>query len=177
MSVSRPYLITELAGAVACWGVRQSPYDEGPANLTQVLKEFTDSLKTQMKPLMGTYYIELPAGVEAMDAFLRKHLEPILAFRQWNLTKYEMDQGITDPEDPNRLGGFGFTSRHGGPKPDLDFIDLDAFFNNVTGELVEEAEMSHQRHCAESGQEYVPPLRASQENSAESSDQADSGGA
>lgn len=129
-----PFLLSDFLGTIAYCAVRQSPYDCGPENLQQVLGEFANNSKAYMHRSVGTYHTMLTR--QGLKDFLATHLESIQGFRHWNLTKVEIDQGITDPDSEDRPVKFSFTSSHGGPAADHDFIDLDALLGNVARDML-----------------------------------------
>lgn len=93
-------------GALACWAVRQSPYDV-PDNLGEALLEFERAF--------GEYF-ETNCGALSEAVFVAFGNCP--AVESWNVAK----DGSTGPV---------FSSRHDQPAPDHDFIDLHALAHNV----------------------------------------------
>ena len=117
---------SQLLGAVAKWGIRQSPY-AFPENLLEVLDEFGSALKPD--------FIEEPLGFKEFESedellkYLHFKLVVIKPYLTWNDRKNGND------------APFGFTSRYDtGGDPDNDLIDLDALEQNVARELVLECE-------------------------------------
>ena len=97
-------------GYFACWAVRQSPYLM-PENLEQGIEEFSKGLSR---------YIEFPIMTlkelrEIIDIAIKN--SPII--RAWNVPK---------KGNPR----FGVCSRYDRPKPDYDFIGLDALARNIS---------------------------------------------
>jgi hypothetical protein len=101
-----------IVGHFAMWAVRQSPYEQ-PADLSQGIMEFAQNLGM--------------TGVDAGDYFtcdsLKTKIETAIAKSLtvvgWNKPK------IGDHK-------MGFVDRYNQPKPDCDFIDLDALARNIS---------------------------------------------
>lgn len=111
-------------GALACWAVKQSPYDV-PDNLGHALLEFEsaflsdDYFETSCEDLRGRVY---------------STFEKCPTIEMWNEAK-------------DGSSGIVFCSRYGQPAPDHDFIDLDALARNVA-HLVTLTERYDQIHDA-----------------------------
>lgn len=117
---------SQLLGAVAKWGIRQSPY-AFPENLLEVLDEFGQALKPD--------FIDESLGFKEFETedellkYLHSKLVKIDAYWTWN----ERKNGNDAPPK--------FTSRYDTDgNPDDDFIDLDALEQNVARELTLESE-------------------------------------
>jgi hypothetical protein len=106
-----------LAGALAQWAVRQSPYTV-PDNLGAAVIEF-------MQQWPHADYERLDADV--LKAEIRAVIERCALVKAWNEPKL---QGAVNPDY-----GAAFVSRYETIKPDYDFIDLDALAHNVAHEL------------------------------------------
>lgn len=121
MIILRTYFISE----VVKWGIRQNPYaGQLPRNIDVVIEKLHQIV---------------PDIIETDDIRLFTHttLEQIPEVRDWNLSQVERERGIT-VDDPTRAP-FMFTSRYDQPKPEYDFIDLDALKQNIARSLKREA--------------------------------------
>ena len=113
----------ELAGYVAMWAVRQSPYPV-PDGLEAALRKFQDAAAPLFTIAPG-----YKGGMRAfktrgeINSLLEEHLFPIPEVAAWNNRK-------------NGREGMGIASRYGGPEPDDDFIDLYALTQNVSAALI-----------------------------------------
>lgn len=109
-------------GHLAMWAVRQSPY-HCPDHLELVIKMFRCHAiqyfdAAEMRRCDRLDLVEL----------LKLSLSPIPEFRQWN----ERKNGNKSP--------YAFVDRYSRPKPDDDFIDLDALILNVARDIIRECE-------------------------------------
>lgn len=104
---------SEVAGTLAMWAIRQSPYD-CPDNLETVIKRFMELWPNEVAG-MKQWHSER----ELRDK-LQEVCEQIPEFLAWN----ERKNGNQSP--------LGFCSRYDQPNPDDDFIDLDALWRNVS---------------------------------------------
>lgn len=107
----------DIVGYMAHWAVRQHPYGR-PDGLFEV----TDAISAAARDWpVGPPSLKMRDvdGSAEIEAWLRSalHEHPVLA--QWNTPR----SGHTQP--------WVFTSRYGGPKPEDDFIDIDALLRNV----------------------------------------------
>lgn len=117
------FSVGDIAGAVAMWAVRQSPY-EAPENLTEAIKSLTQVLNEQIKFDDVFHFAELT--YDEIHSILQEHLEKVSVIMQWN----EPRSGHDAP--------FVTSSRYHTPRPDDDFIDLDALARNVALTLTQE---------------------------------------
>lgn len=116
---------SQLLGAVAKWGIRQSPYSF-PENLLEVLDAFGVALKPDFhdEPLGFKEFID----ESELLRYIHSKLVNIEAYWAWNNRKNGNDAPMK------------FTSRYdNGDNPDDDFIDLDALERNVARELTLES--------------------------------------
>jgi hypothetical protein len=112
----REYLITlnDVIGAIACWAVRQSPY-VCPNRLAKVLKIVEHSMKH--------------CTFQELEQHLQEHLGCIPEVKKWNQRKN------------NNAAPIKVTTLYStGADPDDDFIDLDALYRNIAGQVMSEAE-------------------------------------
>jgi hypothetical protein len=109
-----------LAGALANWAVRQSPYIV-PENLGAAIEQFMAHWKAEDFQLMNSR--------ELYDAIKIAVAEcPLI--EAWNHPKIGNHEYV-------------FVSRYDAPKPDYDFIDLDALVRNVAHDLTLWAQVDH----------------------------------
>lgn len=111
-----------LLGAVAKWGVEQSPYYR-PDNLEVVLdKLHSQTIKSWEDGELG--YIDFPDS-KSLREFIKDNLRQIPEYVAWN-----------DRKNGNSAE-YKFTSIYDtDDNPDDDFIDLDALEANVTSEII-----------------------------------------
>jgi hypothetical protein len=131
----------ELAGHIAMWAVRQSPYLV-PDNLEIVLLKF-QAVAWKDFAVAG----EVKGGMRAFKtrgeiiAYLEAKLFSIAEFAAWNDRK-------------NKREGPGFVTSFDGPRdPDDDFIDLYALAQNVAAGLI-----SYEADCKRLGREPIEAL-------------------
>jgi hypothetical protein len=130
--------LRDCLSAMAYCIIQQSPYI--PAETDDVIKE----LKVILAPLFDKLdktklgYMEFNDKWE-LDKFFKCYFYYSNKFRMLNLSKYEIDIGITDAEDPLRPIKFTVTSRYSTPQPEYDFIDLDALTRNAAWLICAEA--------------------------------------
>jgi len=115
----------DILAAFAFWGIRQSPYHR-PDDLELILD--------RMKELIEEDFASEKAGFKEMtmkeiQTYSRELIEKIPELKNWNLSRFEKNQGVK-VDDPSR--GFGMTCGLEEPKPDYDFIGLDALARNVS---------------------------------------------
>ena len=136
---SKPIILSksDILAALAYCAVKQSPYDF-PKNLQVALEKAAEYIDGS-KVFESNTKLETKSYKHFTDDELYKFVKDIIfnvkEIALWNVTKIEQDNGITDPEDPNRSVKFSFVSRNSCPAPDLDFIDLDALHRNVLNML------------------------------------------
>jgi len=118
-------LKTDFIAEVIKWGIKQNPF-KGQ------LPRSTDAIVEKLNTL-------LPEFIETtnMRAFVSDTIEQVAEILDWNLSQVERERGIK-VDDENRPS-FMFTSRYDQPKPEHDFIDIDALKQNVTRSLEREA--------------------------------------
>lgn len=113
-----PRLITtnELAGYLACWAVRQSPYG-CPEGLENAVTDFRAHWPHDPElPVMPCLYWD---SLSDLRKAVTEACETIPSIAIWNRPKSGHD------------APFVFSSRYDQPNPDDDFIDLDALGNNI----------------------------------------------
>jgi hypothetical protein len=140
MSVPLPYLVItkkHVAGALANWAIRQSPFDT-PYGLMPVLEEFflTFEMPGRRLSLPGYWYeVTRRELYERLKRWLND--QPICRLR-WNVPRSHW-------VDPQNAPSFVATSAFSQPPAEEDIIDLDALAGNVADQLREEcAEIYHQ---------------------------------
>jgi len=118
-------LKTDFIAEVIKWGIKQNPFKGQLPRKTEVVMEKLNKL--------------LPEFIETtnMRAFVSETIEQVPEIRDWNLSQVELERGVK-VGDENRPS-FAFTSRYDQPKPEYDFIDIDALKQNVTRSLEREA--------------------------------------
>lgn len=127
-----------IISALACCAIQQSPY-LFPAGLEKALQAVSDRLDGLMlfpskdKKSINSY-LEMPK--EHIEVLIKDLIHNTPEVGVWNLTKFELDKGITDPNDPNRPVKFGVASRYDHPKADYDFIDIWALERNVCAMVI-----------------------------------------
>ena len=117
-----------IMGWIAYWAVRQSPYN-APTDLNFVLLRFKNSVRQKFD---ANEFLEME-GIE-LEIMLRENLFSQPAVRQWNDRKNKK----------NRHAG-SFLSAVGLPKPDDDFIDLDALVRNIRMSVIDEFICEYER--------------------------------
>lgn len=115
------------------WIVRLSPITEELPDLNAIAK----ALDTYFKERLTNKVVDGMYGIEADDlrALCVAATRDIPLIDDLNLSKAEREAGIT-VNDPNRPA-FVATSRYFQPKPEHDFIDLDALAMNVSRTLMQ----------------------------------------
>ncbi len=118
-------LKTDFIAEVIRWGIRQNPFKGQLPRSADVVVEKLNAL--------------LPEFIETdnMRAFVSETIEQIPEIRDWNLSQVEYQNGVK--VDDEKRGGFVFVSRYDEPKPEYDFIDIDALKQNITISLEREA--------------------------------------
>lgn len=118
-------LKTDFIAEVMKWGIRQNPFKGALPRNADVIVEKLNAL--------------LPEFIDTMDlrAYVSETIDQIPEIRDWNLSQIEIERGVkVDDED---RPAFAFTSRYDQPKPEYDFIDIDALKQNITLSLQREA--------------------------------------
>jgi hypothetical protein len=118
-------LKTDFIAEVIKWGIKQNPFKGQLPRSADVIVEKLSKL--------------LPEFIETtnMRAFVSDTIEQVPEICDWNLSQVEYQQGVK--VDDERGGGFIFVSRYDGPKPEYDFIDIDALKRNIAVSLEREA--------------------------------------
>lgn len=117
---SRWLFLNSIAGYIAMWAVRQSPY-HNPDGLNDVISQFNIAATCRFDKAGKAQMTR-----QEVKSLLKEFLWPIPQFQKWN----ERKNGNQAP--------YGFCSRYDQPSPDNDFIDLDALTGNVVRELFRE---------------------------------------
>lgn len=122
----RIVLFSALAGYVAMWAVRLSPYPV-PDGLAAVLAEFEE----KVRPLFPICQPSCPMREmteREIEAMLVEYLLPIAEVQAWN----ERRNGSKAP--------YGVVTSTSRPDPDDDFIDLYALVRNIARSTASESE-------------------------------------
>ena len=115
----------DIAGAIAMWGVRQSPYP-CPEGLETVINKWFKETNDRFEHIAHDFSCITMTERELYD-FIYETLTAIPEFEKWN-------------ERKNGREGNSFCSRYDSPPADDSFIDLEALVRNVTHTLRHEAE-------------------------------------
>ena len=105
--------VHDVLGALACWGVRQSPYT-APENLKEAVEQFAANWPHEDYKMMDS---------ETLWISIKETIKRCPLVTAWNNSK-KGDVQIS------------FHSRYDQPHPDYDFIDLDALANNMAHQIV-----------------------------------------
>ena len=113
------FMRSDFLGAFAYWAVAQSPYDT--PDIMPALKAFAEYLSAKIKenPVKFTY-------TELQEFINEKVFESIPEIEKLNHPKIDVGQKIN------------FCGRDFEPKPDYDFIDLNALARNIFFMLMRE---------------------------------------
>lgn len=112
---------SEVAGTLAMWAIRQSPY-RCPDNLQVVVEALSEMWPSEIAGMSQWN------SLEAIERELQEISEAIPELLAWNKPK-------SRHSDP-----FVFSSRYDQPAADDDFIDLHALWRNTATSLWSEAE-------------------------------------
>lgn len=128
----------DITAELSRWIIRQSPVH--PDDLDVILRtarskmESNDRYRTRGEPSVFPY-VKFE-GFKDFIGWLDPMLNSIPQYRDLNLSAVEKRAGVA-VDDPAR-SQFSFTSRYDAPKPDHDFVDLDALIRNVARSLERE---------------------------------------
>lgn len=112
----------QLAGTVAMWAIRQSPY-----KIPDHLDKIVVALQDKFEPDASGFDFRMYESGDALLAYVRDTLRSVPEYVAWNNRK----NGNPAP--------FQFSSRYDGAgDPDNDFIDLDALEMNVARSIAAE---------------------------------------
>lgn len=127
----------DILSALSYWGIRQSPYDF-PKNLEKALaaasKRLDEFFGEHDKLSVSSYKV---TNVEEIRKVIKDLVFNVPEIAIWNVTQIEIDNGISDPEDPKRTIRYSFAGRGIKSKADVDFIDLDALRRNMENIIAE----------------------------------------
>lgn len=116
---TKPRLIThqEVVGQLANWAIRQHPYGrpEGLFDLAEVIS----GASVMWPDGVSSLHMWKVTGSRQIEMWLRETLKDHPILTAWNTPRSGHTQQIVA------------TSRYWGPKPEDDFIDIDALFMNV----------------------------------------------
>lgn len=117
------FSVGDIIGAFSMWAIRQSPYYR-PDNLEQAIDELGELLmqKLDFEPPYG--YVSL--SYAHIRTILMDCFDCIAAIKKWN-----------EPKSGHNAQNV-FVSRYSQPRPDDDFIDLDALARNIAETLIQE---------------------------------------
>ena len=120
-------------------------YDLAPSHKPRRIDEIIERCCKFCDERIGDEFVIYLDEKEVWD-FVKDMIYDFDAFRQLNLSQAELDNGITDCDDPNRKGGFAacFVGHDDNgnvvsietTKDYNDFIDLDAAVQNIEYELI-----------------------------------------
>jgi len=138
MSDSKPLILTarDITSAFAYCITKGSPHAK-VENLSDILEDIRAYLiKEDFKDendYTDAYNVRLYTHIERdkLHALLARIRDNVPSFNKLNITKVELDNGITDPNDPKRSLKMGFVGRRISNPRDHDFIDLDACIRNA----------------------------------------------
>ena len=111
----------EILGAFAMWIVRQSPFIE---DISPILKDIQGECDK-----FGEHGVQKFYGNGRLKEWVRAICHGMPSVTQLNISK-AAQKGEETPE-------IMFTSRYDSPKPEYDFVDLDALERNVFNQLLE----------------------------------------
>ena len=125
--------LNDIVGAVAYNAYRMSP-NHKPRKIEIVMNKCLEYSKTNLEQPFKNDKTWWSKGIDPKDVyeFVHDMLFSIPEFVEWNLSEIEIENGIS-VDDDNRPK-FAFTSAYDIRDDDYwksDFIDLDAFVNNV----------------------------------------------
>lgn len=116
----------QIIGAFAKWAVRQSPYCY-PDGLEKGLRLLDSEVSKQLAwSTIGMAKLSTQDILDVLDNVVKNPRNRV--FVGWNTPK------------KNKNVKFLFTSRYHTPKPDYDFIDLDALIRNTVTDIYRESE-------------------------------------
>ena len=120
-------------------------YEMSPSHKPRRIDEIIERCCKFCDDRIGNEYLIRLDDKEVLD-FVKDMIYDFEAFRQLNLSQAEIDNGITDCDDPNREGGFAACFVGHDDNGDVvsiettknynDFIDLDAAVQNIVAELI-----------------------------------------
>lgn len=120
-------------------------YEMAPSHKPRRIDEIIEQCCKFCDDRIGNEYLIRLDEKEVWD-FVKDMIYDFEAFRQLNLSQAEIDNGITDCDDPNRKGGFAACFVGHDDNGDVvsiettknynDFIDLDAAVQNIVSELI-----------------------------------------
>ena len=120
-------------------------YEMSPSHKPRRIDEIIERCCKFCDDRIGNEYLIRLDDKEVLD-FVKDMIYDYEAFRQLNLSQAEIDNGITDCDDPNREGGFAACFVGHDDNGDVvsiettknynDFIDLDAAVQNIVAELI-----------------------------------------
>lgn len=131
----------DILAAFAANIIRQSPYS-GVENLPTILEDirvylislgFVDENTVKDKYDTSLYHT---MTTEEIYDILKNIRDNVPTFNMLNITKVELDAGITDPNDEKRSIKMSIVGRGIYIPRDRDFIDLDACIRNVYNTII-----------------------------------------
>lgn len=136
--IKEEYIVTpnDIISALAYWAIRQSPYWV-PKNLQlaleaaqkHIVKMYDESDKKSIQSYKSR-------SLKDISSCIKSVIFDVPEIAIWNVTQVEIDNGITDPDDPSRSVRFGMVGRGITTPEDKDFIDLDALHRNVLEQVL-----------------------------------------
>jgi len=141
-----PVLVSnkELIGHLAMWAIRQHPYHrpEGLFDLAEVLNNATLAWDCSTGNLNMKYF---DSHLE-VESFIRNALKDHPVLEHWN----------TSQKDSGAL--FVSCSRYDSPKPEYDFIDIDALLCNVAHGVWHEAKEQYDETAVATEEKQQHPV-------------------
>ena len=135
--------VRDILAAFARCIVSQSPYPKVD-NLPIILEDIRTHLISlgfiDELTLKDKYDTSLYVHKDSNEIYkiLKSIKDNVPSFGQLNITKVELEAGITDPNDPKRTIKMSIVGRGIYSPRDRDFIDLDACIGNVYNIIVSE---------------------------------------
>lgn len=120
--------------------LKQSPYTS-VTNLVEILEDIRKELINIGYPDENAYFdkysvhLYLHKSYDDIYKDLEKIRDNVESFKRLNITKFELDKGISDCNDDKRSVKFAVVGRGIINNRDKDFIDLDACIRNVVNKL------------------------------------------
>ena len=138
-------------------------YDLAPSHKPRRIDEIIEQCCKFCDERIGDEFVIYLDEKEVWD-FVKDMIYDFDAFRQLNLSQAELDNGITDCDDPNRKGGFAACFVGHDDNGDVvsiettndynDFIDLDAAVQNIVTELIQRSVNSNDCMFCKYAKEY-----------------------
>ncbi len=119
-------LKTDFIAEVMKWGIRQNPFQGEMPRKAVIIVE-------KLHKLLPDFIIE----VDNIHAFTSETIDQVPEILDWNLSQTEYKKGVKVSDESR--DSFVFVSRYDQPRPEYDFIDIDALKRNIATSLEREA--------------------------------------